>query len=314
MPNLAPIVLFVYNRPEHTKETLENLKNNYLALQSDLYIFSDGAKDLKQDANVKEVRKIINKLDGFNMVKIFQADSNKGLANSVIDGVNKIINEYGKVIVLEDDLITSPYFLTYMNNGLNIYKGNGNIWSLSGFTPDISIDSSYGSEVYLSRRGCSWGWATWKDRWNTVDWEITDYPQFRKSPQQRREFNKGGSDLSYMLDDQFFNRIDSWAIRWVYSQFKQSKYTIYPTKSLVINNGMDFSGTHSSKSDRYLVKLYTENFTFPEVLNLNNQILANFKNFYNLSLLGYIGVFSRRCGFYRPLKKLRKHLFNFGLD
>jgi hypothetical protein len=308
MQDLAPIVLFVYNRPEHTTKTIEALKVNTLAKHSDLFIFSDAAKNPSQLEKVQKVRTVIQNIKGFKSVNIYNAKENKGLAKSVKEGVTEIISQYGKIIVLEDDLITSPVFLEYMNKSLNYYQKNECIWSISGYSPDIKINNSYVKDIYLSPRGCSWGWATWKDRWNLVDWEVNDYKIFKHNFKIRSKFNKGGNDLSFMLSDQIAGRIDSWAIRWVYSQFKESKYTVYPVGSLVRNIGMDLSGTHSPKSDKYSVELKGLLPSLPKQIEVDPTVLAKFKRFYDLNLTGYIGVLSRRIGIYKLLKRMRKNL------
>ncbi len=164
--DLAPIVLFVYNRPDLTKETLSALKKNTLASESELFIFSDGSKSEKDFDKVNEVRKLIKNINGFKSVRVFENKENKGLANSIIFGVTKIINKYGKIIVLEDDLITSKYFLKFMNEGLNFYKNNKKIGSITGYNKPSHFMKfkNYDKDLYLSSRFSSWGWATWKDR------------------------------------------------------------------------------------------------------------------------------------------------------
>ncbi|KNH16809.1 sugar transferase [Priestia megaterium] len=306
--NLAPVVLFVYNRPEHTQHTINALKKNQLARKTDLFIFCDAPKNPEDTDKVKQVRNIISNVSGFKNISVQCAQSNKGLACSIIEGVNEIINIYGKVIVLEDDLITSSFFLKYMNEALDTYITNERIWSISGYTPNIKFPTAYEEDIYMAGRGCSWGWATWKERWNSIDWEMESYYTFIKNRNKKKEFNEGGNDLTYMLKDQIFKRIDSWAIRWVYNQFIQGKYTIYPTKSLVKNIGTDASGTHSSSTQKYDVYLYEGEPYLPEDISVNPEIKKSFKEFYDLNLIGYIGVLSRKFGIYLLLKKLRKQL------
>lgn len=254
MKELSPIVAFVYARPKHTKKMLDTLSKNKLAKDSILYIFSDNAKKDKDIENVKEVRKIIHSYENRNLfkdIKIEEATQNKGLARSVIEGITSVIEQYEKVIVLEDDLIVSETFLEYMNESLELYKENKKIWSISGYNLPIKIPKTYRKDVYVSYRGSSWSWATWKDRWNTVDWKVTDYLEFKHSFQKRKKLNRGGPDMAQMLDAQMSKMIDSWAIRWCYEQSKQDKYTIYPIKSLVINQGLDGSGTHSGITNSF---------------------------------------------------------------
>lgn len=304
---LSPIVLFVYNRPEHTQKTINALKRNKLAEESELFIFSDGEKTPSDKQKVQEVRKIINNINGFKNIKVFDYETNKGLANSVIDGVTKIISDYGKVIVLEDDLITSKNFLRYMNRTLNFYEDNKDIWSISGYNLPINIPDDYEHDVYLAYRAASWGWGTWKNRWDKIDWEIKDFDNFINDKSKQRLFNRGGSDMTRMLKNQINGEIDSWAIRWCYNQFKKNKYTIYPVKSKVKNIGMDGSGTHYKVSDKEQVKLDSgkSKVKFTNNLELNNKILTEFKKYYDPdSLKGKIGLFLRKIGLYDFVKNI----------
>lgn len=254
---LAPIVIFVYNRPEHTMKTIETLAENLLAKDSEVYIFSDGPKDESSLLKVESVRRFVDSLrykDYFKSVTIEKSEHNKGLARSVINGVSKILNEYDKVIVLEDDLLTSRDFLVFMNDALEFYKNNPKIWSISGYSPPIKIPSNYKSQVYYSYRASSWGWATWRDRWEKVDWEVSDYDEFMKNKKMQNKFNRGGLDMSDMLKAQMEGKIDSWAIRWCYTQSKLDMYTVYPVKSRVRNIGLDGTGTHRVVSSKYDMK------------------------------------------------------------
>ena len=300
---LAPIVLFVYNRFKHTQKTINALKRNKLAEESKLFIFSDGYKNQKDRQKVKKVRDIINNINGFKNIDVFESEKNKGLANSVIDGVTKIINKYGKVIVLEDDLVTSKNFLRYMNRGLDFYEGNKDIWSISGYNIPIDIPDNYEYDVYLSYRAHSWGWATWKDRWNKIDWKIKDFDEFINNKKKQKLFNRAGNDMTRMLKRQIKGQIDSWAIRWCYNQFEEDSYTIYPVKSKVKNIGMDGSGVHCGVSNQHDVILDAKDnkVEFPKKLELNQKILNNFKKHYETNIfkkkirdiLIRLGIFDR---------------------
>ncbi|MDH3269365.1 MAG: glycosyltransferase, partial [Ignavibacteria bacterium] len=194
MDNFAPIVLFVYNRPEHTKRTVESLLNNTLINNSTLFIFSDGPKNDKDLKNVEEVKDYIRTIKGFDKIEIIEREKNFGLANSVISGVTQVIESYGKVIVLEDDMISSPYFLKYMNEVLNFFEYDQRIFSVTGYTFPIKIPEYYKYPVYLSSRSSSWGWGTWKNRWEKADWEIKDFQSFINDKSRVESFNKGGDD------------------------------------------------------------------------------------------------------------------------
>lgn len=251
---LAPIVLFVYNRLEHTQGVIETLLKNTLAKESEFYIFSDAAKTENGVEKVNEVRKFIRDDSwhtGFKKVSIIEAEKNKGLAKSIIGGVSEIIQKYGKVIVLEDDLKLSPYFLEYMNDALEYYREDEKIWSISGYSFPMKSLKKYSHDIFYSYRGCSWGWATWSDRWETVDWQVKEYEQFINDSKWIEHFNRGGVDLTNMLKMQMDGKIDSWAIRWCFSQSNQDMYTVYPRISYLENAGCDGSGIHSSVYDEY---------------------------------------------------------------
>ena len=240
---LAPICLFTYNRISETRRTIEALQDNYLAIDSDLIIFSDNSSDEVSPLKVKEVRDYIRQVSGFKSVKIIESDTNKGLANSIIYGVSAIVKQYNKVIVLEDDLITSKNFLDYMNKCLDFYKENKKILSVSGFS--YSDRSANNSDVIFGFRASSWGWATWYDRWQDIDWNVSNYSSFRQNTTKRLKFNIGGSDMSHMLDKQMAGTINSWAIRFCFHQFEHKLFDVYPAQSKVENIGIGENATNS---------------------------------------------------------------------
>lgn len=283
---LAPLVMFVYNRLDSVEQTVENLRKNELADQTDLFIFSDAAKKENQEENVKLVREYIHKIDGFNSVHILEAEKNKGLAKSVITGVTEIINERGKVIVVEDDLIAAPQFLSFMNAALDFYESEKRIWSISGYQFPFEMPETYTKTIYAAYRSSSWGWATWKDRWETIDWKIQDYDSYKYNLVKIAKFCRGGTDLDKMLRYQMKGKIDSWAIRWCYNQYKQDKLTIYPTKSLVNNIGTDGRGTHCDPTSRRFGTKLANNFeySFEHGLLPENEIMKRYRKIVNRSI------------------------------
>jgi len=286
-PNkLSPIVLFVYNRPEHTRRTVESLLSNTLASNSTLFIFSDGGKNDDDEKKVNDVRDFIKTIKGFDKIEIIEREKNLGLANSVIVGVNEVISLSGKAIVLEDDMISSPYFLKYMNEVLNYFEDDQRIFSVTGYTFPIKIPAYYKSSVYLAPRASSWGWGTWKNRWDKVDWEISDYRSFIKEKASIREFNKGGDDLTRMLTNSISGKIDSWAVRWSYAHFKNKAYCVYPVKSRIQNIGADWTGVHTMKTKKYDVELELEDIVLSglEDLKPDEQIVRNFKKFFRKNI------------------------------
>lgn len=250
----APVVLFVYNRLDHTMNMIESLKNNLMAKDTDLYVFSDAAKTEKGQESVALVRKYIRQTDWrkyFCKVTVVEADKNRGLAKSIIGGVTEILKEYGKVIVVEDDLVLSPYFLQYMNGALDYYADIEDVWSISGYSFPMKSLKKYPHDVFYSYRGTSWGWATWLDRWEMTDWDVKDFPKLMSDKEWQKRFNRGGNDLTQMLKAQMEGRINSWAIRWVFTQSNLEMYTVYPKHSYILNDGCDGSGTHVGNTEEY---------------------------------------------------------------
>lgn len=277
--NLAPICFFTYNRLFETQQSIIALQKNNLALDSDLYIFSDGYKNEVEKSKVKEVRKYIKSVSGFKSVTIFESSNNKGLANSIISGVTQIINKYEKVIVLEDDLITAPNFLDFMNQALRFYQESPLIHSISGYTMDLPGLSKYTLDYYLGYRASSWGWGTWKDKWQDVDWEVKDYHKFKKSLFRQIKFMRGGSDLPKMLKNQMQGKIDSWAIRWCFNQFQNDRFTIFPARSKLVTIGMGEDATHTKQTKRFETKLDIGNetlFHFDKEPEKNKKLIKEF--------------------------------------
>ena len=251
---IAPIALFVYNRPEHTRSVIRALQQNTLAGQSILYVFADGIKantTTEQHERICLVRDIASKIDGFKEVHLMLSNVNKGCAKSIIDGVSYVVKKHGRVIVVEDDIITIPQFLQYMNDALDFYSTDRRIWSVGGMNIDIHLPEKYTKkhDLYLVHRGCSWGWGTWADRWKDIDWEVKDSEQFFTSKRKTGKFDRGGEGMTQMLRDQLDGKIDAWDIIWDYHVFKHNGYGLRPIKSFTQNIGMDGSGTHYNEDN-----------------------------------------------------------------
>jgi len=247
--NLAPIVLFVYNRPSHTKQTVESLQKNKLAQESELFIYSDEAKNEDARKSVDEVREYIDKINGFKKVTIIKRKKNWGLANSIIDGVTKIVNEYGKIIVLEDDLVTSPYFLTFMNDALEFYENEEKVWHISGW--NYPIDREDLEDVFLWRVMNCWGWATWADRWSYYEKDI-DKVMGDFSKKDIKRFNvEGVEDFWGQVVANKEEKINTWAIFWYATIFKQNGLCLNPVQTFVENIGHDGSGVHCANVKEY---------------------------------------------------------------
>ena len=251
MTSLAPIIVFCYNRPWHVEQTLEALSRNELADQSVLYIYCDGPKVDASDEmqqRIAEVRQVVRKRQWCREVCIVEAEQNKGLANSIIDGVSDVINKHGKVFVLEDDLVSSPYMLRYVNKALNFYENYAGVFSISVNRPPLSkmqIPEDYDYDVFACLRSYSTGWGTWKDRWEKVDWSMNDFDQCKQNSDMLRALSRIGDDFPAMMQMQEDGKIDSWAVRFSFAHFKHHAVAILPCKSYVTNIGFDGTGTHS---------------------------------------------------------------------
>jgi len=248
----APIVVFAYNRADKLEYLLQSLEKNKNLDRMDLYIFVD-IPDKKKPRDIPLSEKVIQYVNYYKVVSKFKnveieiAKKHKGLAESVISGVDKVINQYGKAIVLEDDLEVSTDFLDYMQRGLDFYKDDKKIWSLTAHCPLVKGLGNYKKDVFLAPRAESWGWGTWKNRWNHMDWQVSSYNDFKRDFVGQALFKLGGSNLCRMLKRQMTDsKFDSWAIRWSYQQFRERKYTVYPRESRVIHCGNDNRSTHST--------------------------------------------------------------------
>ncbi len=302
MDDHAPIVIFCYRRKINS--LISSLLKNKRSINSKLFIFSDGYKSQFDRNDVLELRKSLIKIKGFKSIKIIEAKKNNGLANSIIHGVKYVINKFGKAIILEDDLIVSPFFVDYMNDALRYYESKNNIWSISGYCPSLNCLKNYNKEVYLSLRSSSWGWATWADRWNKARWSMKYFKSFKTKKDKIKIFNQGGNDLFKMLELQYLKKIDSWAIRWQYSQFLNSAYSVTPKISMTQNIGFkdNFSTHNKGKSNKWRVNLAKTKITNfkPEI---NIRIIEDFKEFYDLSLYTKTGYFLKKWGGYELIRK-----------
>jgi glycosyltransferase involved in cell wall biosynthesis len=241
-PSPAAIVLFTYNRPRHTRQTIEALLKNEPASDSELFVFSDGPKDASDAENVQAVRNYIRTVRGFKKITIIERENNRGLADNIIDGVTRIVNSHGRVIVLEDDIITSPDFLRYMNEALDFYQDETRVWHISGW--NYPIDTFGLPDAFLWRVMNCWGWATWQDRWRHFERDPNGLIR-RFTKEQIKRFNLDDShDFWAQVRANAEGRITTWAIFWYAVIFMNNGLCLNPTRSLVRNIGHDGSGVH----------------------------------------------------------------------
>lgn len=278
MQKLAPIALFVYNRPEHTRRTLTYLQKNILADESRLFIYSDAAKTAADQLKVDEVRQVIADASGFKSVKIVERKENLGLANSIIDGVTNLVNEYGRVIVFEDDLLSSPYTLQYFNEALTRYEHQDAVMHIGAYMYDLKDKQL--PQTFLFRAATSWGWATWARAWKNFEPDIDVLmAQFDKDKISRFSIGHTMNFWKQMLGFKA-GKNNSWAIRWYASIFLKGGLTLNPSHSLVHNIGNDGSGTHSNNEHMYSVQVAQTPVTqFPDMLQEDAKAYAAIKYF-----------------------------------
>ncbi len=244
---LAPIALFVYNRPTHTEQTLEALFKNIFAKESTLYIFCDGPKagaTIEDLDMISRTRAIIKSKQWCKDVIVKEYSTNQGLANSIISGVTEVLNAFDSIIVLEDDILAGPGFLKYMNDALNVYKEEEKVGCIHAWNYDLDMADEKASTFFLKGADC-WGWATWKRGWEHFNADGSFLLKHIKKKNLEYEFNRRGTyDYLNMLKNQINGKNDSWAIRWHASLFIHNMFCLQPVKPIVRNIGLDNSGTH----------------------------------------------------------------------
>lgn len=258
--NYAPLVICAFNRADVLKNTVVSLVANELALETDLYIFVDGPRENKE-GEADKVRIVVDfakTVTGFKSVTVNASPTNKSLAKSITGAATELLNKYGRVIVVEDDLYCSKSFLRYMNTMLDLFEKDKRVMQISGFSSKLHLPKSYPWDIYMSGRAHSWSWATWTDRWETVDWEVKDFDQLANDTKAIKAFNTFGSDLFGMLKGWKEKRNNSWYIRFNYAMHKQGLFCICPTKSLVRNDGFGAEATHCSTYNRYKIEFDAE--------------------------------------------------------
>lgn len=242
----APIVIFAYNRPWHLQQTVEALERNEFAEESTLFVFLDGPKGNSDQEGVEKVRTYAETITGFKNITVIEREHNLGLANSIISGVTEVVNNYGNIIVLEDDMVTSPYFLRYMNDGLECYEDEERVASIHAYIYPIKNNLP---ETYFIKGADCWGWATWSRAWKYFEQDGGKLLHELKRRKMEREFNYNNSyGYTQMLEAQIMGKNDSWAVRWHASVFLRDMLTLHPGTSLVTNIGTDASGTHCGES------------------------------------------------------------------
>jgi hypothetical protein len=284
----APIVVFAYDRPDHLRRTIEALRGNDGSRDSALHVFLDGPKrdaDEATRSRIEATRRFAARIDGFRALHIVEREENLGLARSVIAGVSLVLSGADRVVVLEDDILTSPQFLRFMNLALSRYEGDRAVMSVTGWCYPrrvFRVPEGYAFDAFFAPRSCSWGWGTWRAAWSRAVWTLDELDPVLRSAGRRRLLERGGADLVGMLLAQREGRIDSWAVRWSFSHFLKGAYCVYPTASLADNIGFDGSGVHCLEAgpaprlgqDRLSAR---REFSFPTEARMDRRIATAFE-------------------------------------
>lgn len=300
----CPVLLFVFSRPNHTKNTLKHLAANDLAIQTDLIVYADAARNASEETAVNEVRSIVKSTQGFRSITLVERKTNYGLARNIIEGVSEVCNRYGRVIVLEDDLVTSQGFLTFMNSALDRYENEKQVWHISGWNYPID-PAGLGDAFFLRVMNC-WGWATWSDRWQHFEKNTENLiKEFDSEMIRRFDLDNSGAFWSQVLQNKK-GRINTWAIYWYATIFKKGGLCLNPSISYIDNIGLDGSGTHGSKQrqEHAVIALNKETIlNYPDLISENNQAISQITNFYQKlrpslarRLLGKLSSLSRSMG------------------
>ena len=295
---LSPILLFVYNRPAHTRRCIESLSRNSLAVESELFIYADGAKDQTVADEVEEVRQYIRSVKGFKKVTFIERNENWGLAKNIIDGVSTQVKKYGKVIVLEDDLVVAPHFLRFMNDALEIYQDEPKVGHIQAcdFTQDASLP-----DTFLIKWTGSWGWATWERAWKHFNPDGKELLQELEARKLTYTFDFNGKyGFTRMLRRQIEGKNNSWAIRWNASLFLKDILSLNVGRSLVQNEGFDGSGTNCGGGGLYASNLYLERL----MVNKINSVIENLK-----ARQAFIRYYARTNSFWaKAIRRIKRTL------
>jgi GT2 family glycosyltransferase len=243
----APIALFVYNRPAHTRQTVAALRKCNLAGNSDLFVFSDAPKRSEAADAVRQVRAYVGTIDGFRTITIVERAENYGLARSIIEGVTQLTQDRGRVIVLEDDLIVAPHFLEYMNTALDRYESEDRVMQVAGHMFPVSLQIK--EDALFLPFITSWGWATWGRAWQRFDRREENIDRILGDATAIKLFDLNGHyKYSKILRAQQQKKVDSWAIFWYLSVFMRKGLALFPKKALVKNLGFDGTGVNCTVS------------------------------------------------------------------
>jgi hypothetical protein len=305
------LVVFAYKRPKHLETTLTALAASAGAQAYNLFVFCDGPRKSADMEAVARVRDIAKNAKGFRSVRVQASSVNLGLGRSVIEGVSAVLDQYDSVIVVEDDIEVATGFLPFMQSALNLYRDNQRVFSISGYVPPVQGGDRHGDAFFVPRI-CPWGWGTWRDRWRTVDWQCSEYWSFMADRQRRAEFTRCGKDMLDMIINQIEGEAESWAIRFDFGRYNYGDaLTLYPTRSLTSNTGMDGSGEHREASTHYVSEVSDQlSFDLPVLVREAEDMTRAFSRFYPRRLRSRLAIWARRLHVHGPARKVFRLVFD----
>ncbi|MDL0130994.1 glycosyltransferase family A protein [Halobacterium salinarum] len=273
------IAVFAYNRPDHLKRVLSGLQRNDV---EHVYIFTDGARNEQDQQRVSEVREIIDQIE-WCRTTVTAHERNIGLAESLTGGIERVFEDHEQIIVLEDDCVPAPNFVSFMNTSLERYADDERVMNVNGYSPPVEIPDNYPYDVYFTYRSSSWGWGTWRSAWEHFERDpLTVEELERKKNELKRITDKAGKDLYPMMRAQLEGSIDSWAVWWSFAIAANDGLCLNPVDSKVRNIGHDGTGTHTGESDKYDVNLDTtpvNELDFPEEPFVDSEINSRYNQF-----------------------------------
>jgi hypothetical protein len=247
----APIVAFAYNRPRHLRAVMDSLAKNSGAEQSSLFIYCDGSKSAADAASVEATRRVARDVTGFAKIEIIEREMNHGLSRSIVEGVSEICDRFGRAIVLEDDVVPTPFFLKYVNDGLDRYADDGRVLSIGCHTFDSGFELP--ETFFLNIPDC-WGWGVWQRSWKSFNADgAALLAQIRARDDARKFDFDGAYPYTDMLEQQVNGGNQSWAVRWYAQAFLNEKLVLYPRHAVTRNIGFDGTGTHGGQANGYQV-------------------------------------------------------------
>jgi len=298
-------VIFTYNRYEHTKKVLEAIKKN-IEMPAKIYIFQDGCKKNEDKDAWEKTNNLIKNICWCDCDAIV-SDINKGLAKSIVFGINYVFQKYDAVIVLEDDCVPHKLFFKYMHSALKYYESIEKVYSICGYGYPIEVESN-GTDVYFTQRTSSWGWATWKNKWEVYEEDYKILGRIKNNPYLSQQLKYWCEDSEAYLLGNIYGQNNSWAVFWGLNVLEHDGYCVYPYKSLVENIGFDGSGVHCGKGRQDVVEMLEEDlekeFVFCEDLFISEKTKQNFSNYWS-----WKSVDARNsCYYYILTQWMEKHL------